>query len=506
MTIRSQDYPRGMDFAHLDLKDLTLHADNFLFHNDTIATNIVEAHLREKSGFVLEKFETDVVYTDKGASLQNLIIKTPGSEIKRSAVIRYPSLAAIQKEMGLLEMDINIDDSYLQVKDILTFVPTLSSQPAFRNPSAKIYFNSRLKGSLNRLVIQELQFRGLNNTNLDMSGVIGNAMDAKNVNADLTIKKFTSSRVDIVSLAPAGSLPKGISLPENIALSGRIRGGMRRLEINEFKFRDSRNTQIDITGVINNAADPKNVSGDINIRKFYTTRNEILAFAPAGSIPKNITIPQTMSLNGKVKGGMKTCLANLNLNTSLGSARVNGRISNPTDRVNAIYDATICTTALNLGAIMQQPENLGALSASFTVNGKGFDPDRANATLKGIVRSAELKKYVYHNLNLDASIANQKFTANAAMQDPNIHFALQAEGDMGGSLPGFKLKADIDSIKTFPLHLTPDSIIYHGNITANVPELNLDALNGRIDLVNSILVMNGTKNCNGFSFCSGQPS
>ncbi|HEX8459970.1 MAG TPA: AsmA family protein, partial [Segetibacter sp.] len=102
---------RGMDFAHLDFKDLTLHADNFLFHNDTIAAKITDGSLKEKSGFVLNKFETDVTYTDKGASLQNILIQTPGSEIKRSAVIRYPSLAAIQKNMGLLEMDINIENS-----------------------------------------------------------------------------------------------------------------------------------------------------------------------------------------------------------------------------------------------------------------------------------------------------------------------------------------------------------------------------------------------------------
>jgi translocation and assembly module TamB len=64
---------RGMDFAHLDFKDLTLHAENFLFHNDTIATRITEGRLREKSGFVLNKFETDVTYTDKGVSLQDIL-------------------------------------------------------------------------------------------------------------------------------------------------------------------------------------------------------------------------------------------------------------------------------------------------------------------------------------------------------------------------------------------------------------------------------------------------
>jgi translocation and assembly module TamB len=485
---------KGMDYAHLDLKDLTLHAESFLFHNDTIALNITEGVMKEKSGFILNKFQADVVYTDKGASLQNILIQTPGSEIKRSAVIRYPSLAAIQKEMGLLEMDINIDNSYLQVKDILTFVPTLSAQPAFKNPGAKIYVNTLLKGSLSHLIIDHFQLRGLQNTNVDVSGIVNNAMDAKNVSADMSIRRFNTSRNDIMSLSPPGTIPNNISLPETMALSGRIKGGMKRLEINQFQFHDSRNTNIDISAVINNAADKKNVNADINIKRFNISKGEIIALTPAGTIPKNITISNSMSVTGRIKGGMKNAFADLALNTSLGSVKVNGKISNPTDSVNARYNATISTAALNLGAIMQQPDSLmGKLSAKFTIVGRGYDPDKANATVKGIIRSAEIKQYTYKDLSLDASIADQKFTANAAMDDPNIHFALQAEGTMGSNLPGFVVNADIDSIKTLPLHLTPNAIVYHGKITANVPELNLDALNGEVDIINSVVIINGQR-------------
>jgi hypothetical protein len=563
---------KGMDYAHMNIKDLTLHANDFLFHNDTIALNITEGHMIEKNDFVLNKFQADVVYTDKGASLKNILIKTPGSEIKRSAVVQYPSLAAIQKDMGLLQLNINIDNSYLQVKDILTFVPTLSSQPAFRDPSAKLFVNALLRGSMAHLAIEQFQLRGLRNTNIDIAGTVNNAMDAKNVSADLNIRRFNTSREDIISLAPPGTLPKNISLPETMALNARIRGGMKRLEISQFQFTDSRNTNIDIAGVINNAADIKNVNADITIRRFNINRGEIMALAPAGAIPQNIslpetmslsgriqggmkrleinrfqftdsrntnidisgvindaadtknanadltikrfnlsrgeiialtpagtipktiTIPATMSLTGRIKGGMKNAFADLVLNTSLGSAAVRGTITNPTDSVNAAYDATISTTNLDLGTIMQQPDTLlGALSASFTVNGRGFDPERANATLKGTISSADVKQYVYRNLDLNASIADQKFTANANMNDPNIRFAIQAQGTMGGNLPGFSINADIDSVKTLPLHLTPNAIVYHGKVTANVPELNLDALNGDINILNSVLIMNGQR-------------
>ncbi len=404
---------KGMDYAHLGLKDLTLHAKDFLMHNDTISTNITEGRMKESSGFTLNRFQTNIVYTDKGASLQNLFIETPGSEIKKSLVIRYPSLAAIQKEMGLLELNMDIDNSFIQVKDILTFVPALAAQPAFSNPSAKLFFNSKISGSLNRLVISQLQFRGLQNTDADISGIISNAMDAKNVSADLDIRRFSTSRADVVSLAPKAS------------------------------------------------------------------------------IPANITIPESMSLSGKIKGGMKNAAANLVLNTSLGSATVDGTVSNAADKANAQYNANISTRNLNIGALTKQPQNVGSVSAAFKVSGRGYEASTATATIKGIVSSAEVKKYVYHNLNLDASIAHQKFTAKAGIKDPNISLSLNARGNIGGKLPGVNVEANIDSIKTFPLHLTPDPIYYHGKITANIPQLNMDALNGEINVVNSVLIMNG---------------
>ncbi|WP_207495060.1 translocation/assembly module TamB domain-containing protein [Aridibaculum aurantiacum] len=406
---------RGMDYAHLGITDLTLHADDFLFNQDTIAGNIISGSMREQSGFVLNELTTDFRYTSRGATLNNLLIRTPGTELKRSAAVRYPSLAALEMNMNLMELNLDIDNSRVMVKDILTFAPDLASQPAFRNPNAILYLNSRISGSMARLNIQELQFRGF------------------------------------------------------------------------------QNTKVDISGTLANATDPNAFSADLNIRNISTSRSDVLSFVPPKSIPNNITIPEAMALSGTVRGGASSTYANLSLNTSLGGAKVHGRINNAMNPAAATYAADISTSGLNVGRIIQQPQTVGTVSLGFTVRGRGFDPERANASIKGLVRSAQYNGYTYRNLDLNATLANQKFTANAAMQDPNLHFALQAEGDMGGSLPGFAVTATIDSIKTGPLNLTPDPMIYRGKIVANFPELNLDALSGQIYLTNSLLVANNQR-------------
>ena len=407
--------PRGMDFGHMDINDLTFHLKDFYFHNDTIAAQVIKGNMRDKSGFVLNSIKTKFAYNNKGVLLEDLLIQTPGTEIKRKASIKYPSLAAIQKNPGLIEMDVDINNSRIQVKDILMFVPQLAAQPAFKNPSAIIYVDTKITGGVSRLNIDRFKFRGLQKTNIDVSGTVYGLPNPNSVSANLSIRNFSTSRSDILLLAPPNTIPPTIALPENIALSGTI------------------------------------------------------------------------------KGNAQQAVTNLTLNSSFGGAKLKGTVSNATNPDNAKYNATISTNRLNVGAIIKNTAMVGTITANAVVSGRGYNPEKANAIVKGNIVSAVIKNYNYNNLKFNAAIANQHLTANAAINDPNIHLALQAEGFMGGELPGFNLVAEIDSIKTQPLHLTPDAIVYRGKIEARFPTLNLDALQGEAFVTNSLLVINNQR-------------
>ncbi|MBK9491618.1 MAG: translocation/assembly module TamB domain-containing protein [Haliscomenobacter sp.] len=402
----------GMDYAHLNLQNLTLHGDDFLYNRDTIALVISKGQMWEGSGFRLEQLQADFQYTSREVRLEKLWMKTPGSTIRRRAIISYPSVAAIQKNPALMGLNLDIEHSRIQVKDLLTFVPFLANQPAFKNPAAVFELNTSMVGSLARLNIRELQFSGFENTRADLSGTI------------------------------------------------------------------------------NNATDPDHFSVDLNIRQISTNRNDALLFVPPNSIPDSITLPETMSLSGTVKGSAANLDADLDLSTPLGSAQVNGTISNAARAQKAVYNATIAVQALQVGTIIQQPETLGQLSANFAVEGKGYDLKTANAHLKGVITSPLYNKYTYRDFQLDATLVRQQFDLRGGMKDPNLHFTVLAEGELGGAYPCFAGSLNIDSIKTGPLHLTTDPLVYRGIIQADVPALNLDSLNGQVYLLNSLLVSN----------------
>ena len=404
--------PHGMDYAHIKAQDLTFHIDNFLYSKDSIAGTISKAQMKEQSGFQLNRLETDFLYAANEAYFKNLILQTPGTELQRSIVIRYPSIESLKKNLGALQMDVDLHNSKIQVKDILTFVPTLSSQPAFAKPGNTLHINGRLKGSLARLQIETLQVQAFQDTKINLSGTVMGLPDIKKTGGNLVITELSTSRRDIELLAPKGSLPKTITLPERMKITGRITGGLSNIN------------------------------------------------------------------------------PNILVSTTLGSASIKGSIKQPSDAKKSRYDVVVETHNLNLGTILQNKQNLGTLSAKFTAKGRGYDPKSADASINGIIQSAIVKNYNYRNLRLVASIANQHLDAKASIHDPNIDFTLDASGNLGGKYPAITLNANIDSIKTLALHLTTDTIIYRGMITADFPVTDPDHLKGELLVTKSLLVKN----------------
>lgn len=219
----------GMDFMHLLAKKLTLHVKDLAYSSDSVAGNLTKAALTEQSGFVLDQLQTRFLYSDKQAYLKDLYVKTPGTELKRSIAIQYDSIGALQKDPGRMQLHLDLQSSKIQVKDILAFVPSLRSQPAFADPNATWLIHSSMSGTVANLRIPTLQISGLKDTRLYISGRITGLPDMNKLGADLTIKSISSSQRDMALFIPAGTLPQGITLPSQMNLYGKLNGNTSKL-------------------------------------------------------------------------------------------------------------------------------------------------------------------------------------------------------------------------------------------------------------------------------------
>ena len=402
----------GMDFMHLKVDDLVLHAGNLIYNNDSIAGKIEKGSFFEQSGFALQQLQTDFLYASSQAYLKNLYVKTPGTELKRDITIQYASIEALQKNIADVKLDINIENSKLLVKDVLTFVPSLNAQPAFANPKDTWLLNGTIKGTVSDLLINNLQFSGLQNTKVSVKGRITGLPEVQKISANLDLVDISSSKNDILKFVSANSLPSGFSLPDRIALTGKINGGVEKLS------------------------------------------------------------------------------TDLKLTTSAGNALLKGNMQHIADANRAVYNLALQTQSLDLGTILQDKNNFGPISASFNINGNGYDIKTAKASLQGKIQSAFLNRYNYQALHINGSIADEKAMIQADMADPNLHFTFNADADLSKAFPAVKIEGNIDSIKLKDLNFTNDVMVYRGKISGDFSNTNPDSLEGKLFILQSLLVHN----------------
>ena len=176
---------------------MTLKIDDLLLSKDSIAGKITKGSFKEKSGFVLEELRGEVLYANNQTYVKDLLLKTPGTELKRYASLNYSSFRQLAEDFPSVQIDADISDSYIKVKDILAFAPQLRTEPAFANPNATWYIDLQGNGTLHTMHIANLQFRGLKNTQIDASGSLATNTDPGKTGATLRIRRLHTTQSDI---------------------------------------------------------------------------------------------------------------------------------------------------------------------------------------------------------------------------------------------------------------------------------------------------------------------
>jgi translocation and assembly module TamB len=406
-----QNKPRQskvLDYGHLKADNVTFTAQDIFMNEDTIAARVQQAAFKEQSGFTLQQLKGKFLYTAKKAWADELLVQTPGTRIKHTIHLDYPSIESIQKNISALQVKAQLPDCYIANRDILYFVPDLKQQPAFSNAATVFKINADVFGRVDNLTARVLQVSGWNSTKIDMAGTI-------------------------------------VGLPSMDKLYGDVR-------INEIK----------------------------------TTKKDAEQFLPA-NIRSQVNIPETVKLSGTARGNGRNLQTNVTVQSSSGNVVLNGTMANYQDVKAASYNMQVQAQQVQAGNILKNP-NLETVSATVHVQGKGLTQQTADATVKGTVQSVVFQKYNYQNIELDGAMKNQQADARVSIADPNIRLGGSISVNLAIKDPAVKADIMVDSIKTKPLHLTTQEVIYRGQITADLPNVNPDSLQGKVNIIHSLLV------------------
>lgn len=225
--LEDENAPRqqyGMDYAHLNVQNVSLQAKDIVYTTDTISGNIAHLSLKEHSGFDLKELKTVFAYHNSGAYLKDLYLETANTVLQEYIAIQYPSLKALQNNPETMLVNARLLKSVIGLADVLIFVPDLRKQDLFKKyGNEQLDLEAVLTGYLDKLDIKKFYLSGLHNTVVNVNGKLNGLPDADKLNYDLNITQLQSSSKDVTAIVPPSALEQ-VRVPDVFTVKGRIKG------------------------------------------------------------------------------------------------------------------------------------------------------------------------------------------------------------------------------------------------------------------------------------------
>jgi hypothetical protein len=219
-------YP-ALDYSHLHFTDLVLNTRDLVFTEARTTVKIDNLAGKDHSGFAITSARANAVYDTAQIQLDSLDLVTPHSRIKRSLGMRFKSLAGIADDLPNLGLSGDLRDTRLGFRDVLYLVPSLADTPPFTTgPNQSILLSGLVSGRLGDLTIRNLDFMGFRNTVVQArrAHIVGLPNVDGRLYTDIDLQRFSTTRADLLSLVPKGTIPSNISIPPTLSLSGTFKG------------------------------------------------------------------------------------------------------------------------------------------------------------------------------------------------------------------------------------------------------------------------------------------
>lgn len=219
----------GIDFNHLNIIDLDFTLNDILVEESNYNVTIEKFNFREKSGFALIRFSSEIAIREKEASIKKLKLKTSNSEINNSTIVRFEDLNSLKNALGDAFVKVSFTDTQFGIRDVQYFQPSLIQEI---NPDVDfITFTGEFSGEVKNLNIAKLLVEyGQNSINAE--GNITGLPQIKKADFDMNLNVNAGNTPQILSFLPDSAVPENLVLPHKINLEANVSGAMNDLKGN----------------------------------------------------------------------------------------------------------------------------------------------------------------------------------------------------------------------------------------------------------------------------------
>ena len=416
-----------MDYAHLDLDDINLEANDISIFGDSIHADIKSLIAKELSGFEVKSFQGIANVSQSGILVDSLYIQTNNSNLHLDLHMLFSDYSDINSFVDSVYFDSRIYPTDIMLSDIGVFAEVMYKMPDL------VHFEARIIGPIEHFQVEDLK-AGFGNETQFEGNMSMHPLDFFYGQHTLNINKMHYSYDDLVHFYIPGNT-ETIPIPES--LKGLDRGNIK------FNFKGSYKdflADANITSGIGNIAanfdmDLQGANGTAFSGKVKAQRIDVGTIANASNIIGSIDVDAEISGRVKPHGTMEfdingdaynayildNTIDKIKLNGRLTDKRFNGKINikdhkldldfhgladfNNSKMPHADFEVSINKADLK-GLNIIKNDSVSILSAEITANMVGFDPDKMEGSLN-IDNMHYISGRGHHEMNhLDADIEN----------------------------------------------------------------------------------------------------
>ena len=221
----SQPPVEGLDYSHIDLKDIRLGVDSIYYGPEGTSFYVRETALKEKSGLEIRELtggvRLDTAFTH--VELPHLVLRTADSDIE--AEVSTDFSVADEHNPGKLRARLN---AQIGKQDLLRFAGSLPQQFMRQYPNHPISIKGSLNGNLQRMEFTGLDINLPTAMHLKADGVAHNITDLDRLSGQLNLKAESQDLGFVAELLPKSA---GIRIPKGMTLSGNLKANGNRYDI-----------------------------------------------------------------------------------------------------------------------------------------------------------------------------------------------------------------------------------------------------------------------------------
>ncbi|HPN60019.1 MAG TPA: hypothetical protein PLU11_12620, partial [Chitinophagaceae bacterium] len=292
---------------------------------------------------------------------------------------------------------------------------------------------------------------------------------------------------DIAFFAPAMS-----DWNKRIALKGKVRGTVDDLVGKDLLLQAGSNTLLNGDISLTGLPDINQTFIDFKANDFRTVYTDAVQIVPAIQKIKNPDLSKIkyLTFTGSFTGFINDFVTYGTIQTNLGTIRSDLNMKLPAGQ-DPVYSGSIATDNFRLGEFLGD-NNIGLVSMTGTVKGKGFNEKTRNTLVDGDIRYADYKGYRYNNISLKGKLDKKLFDGTASINDAHLQLDMSGVIDFNSSTPRFNLLAKVDKANLKDLNITRDSIDFNGKLNFNFTSSNIDDFLGEARITEAQILKNGT--------------